>query len=143
MTRELREQRRLDDYAHGDPSAARLLRQHLQQHPEHASGLFRFLLLTCYPRHVWGCLTRTEESYVRVLVDFLTCDEKQTAISLWRRVQEWYHIRCCEHCGIFHGDVGLRFCKPCFAGELLPGDRRHYLHRVKLTTRQRRVAALQ
>ena len=134
---------RYDAYIHGDYDKVSTLRRHLERHPEHASGLFRFLLITCYPRCEWGSLTRTESAYVRIIAGFLVGTHKEEAVALDRRVVEWYRVRCCEHCGIFHGDVGLRFCKPCFDGELLTGERRHYLHPVKVTTRQRRQAAAQ
>jgi hypothetical protein len=133
----------LDAYIHGDYDKVSALRRHLEQHPRHASGLFRFFLLACYPRHEWGSLTRTESAYVRVLAGFLVGADKVEAVALHRRVEEWYRVRCCEHCGIFHGDIGLRFCERCFDGELLTGERKHYLHAVKMTARQRRQAAAQ
>jgi len=118
---------RREDFIEGSVEAARVLRQHLQQHPDHAGKLLQYLLLRTNPRHEWGCLTQTEVAPLRVLADHLTGDDLTTARSLFKRVAKWYRVRSCEHCGIFHGDVGLRYCRDCFAAQLLTGSRQDYL----------------
>ena len=117
---------REEDFIHGDVEATRVLRRHLQQHSDQAGKLLQYLLLRTYPRHEWGCLTRTEEASLRVLAEHLTGDDLTTVRRLFKRITKWYRVRSCEHCGVFHGDVGLRYCRDCFAAELLTGRREDY-----------------
>jgi hypothetical protein len=82
---------REEDFIHGDVEATKVLRRHLQQHPDQAGKLLQYLLLSTYPRHEWGCLTRTEEAALRVLAEYLTGDDLTTAIRLFKR--KWRHWR--------------------------------------------------
>ena len=115
-----------------------ILRDHLNAHPEQAPALFAYFLTRTEPRHHWGGLTRKELRELITLLPHLTGDRKKEALAIAHRASQWRSERSCHHCGIFHGEFAVKFCKDCFAGELFePGtDRRKILRSFKIRARE-------
>lgn len=110
------------------------LQDHLNTHPEQAHALLTYFLIRTEPRHRWGGLTSNELRELVTLLPHLTGDRKKEAIATARRASQWRSERSCEHCGIFHGELAVKFCKDCFAGELFEPDtdRRKILRSFKV-----------